>query len=63
MMNILVKVKSRNNRLGIIRIPSKFIDSLGHKSLNNVILEDGTYVCVGDQDLEVVNDWSAEVEE
>ena len=62
-MDMIVRVKTKKNKLGIVRIPSYFIDQFGHKSLNNVMLEDGTIVCIGDQDLEVVNDWPKEIEE
>ena len=62
-MDMIVRVQTKKNKLGIVRIPSYFIDQFGHKSLNNVMLEDGTIVCIGDQDLEVVNDWPQEIEE
>ena len=63
MMDKLVRVKTRKGKLGIVRIPSYHIDQFGHKSLNNVYLEDDSIVCVGDEDLEVVNDRPAEIEE
>lgn len=61
MMDI-VRVKSVN-KLGIIRIGSRPIDYIGHLSFNNVYLEDGTIKMCRDDDLEVVNDRPAEVEE
>ena len=61
MMDI-VKVKSRN-MLGIVQIRSKQLDYLGHRSFNNVVLEDGTIMMCRDDELERVYDRSAEIEE
>lgn len=57
-----VRIKSKN-KYGVLMIPSYFIDAFGHKTLNNVALEDDTIVMVPDYDLEVVNDRTTEVEE
>ena len=62
MMETVYRVKSRD-LLGIIRIPSQQIDAFGHRSLNNVLLEDGTIMMARDDDLEVVNDWTEGPEE
>lgn len=61
MMDI-VKVKSRN-MLGIVQIRSKQLDYLGHRSFNNVVLEDGTIMMCRDDDMERVYDRPAEIEE
>ena len=45
----IVKVKSRN-MLGIVQIRSKQLDYLGHRSFNNVVLEDGTIMMCRDDD-------------
>ena len=53
----IVRVKTRDNRLGILMIPSRtYSDTLQmFQSLNNVWLEDGSTVLVGDDDLEVID--------
>lgn len=61
-MDKVYNIKSKN-QIGILMIPSKNIDIYGHKSLNNVYLEDGTTVMVRDDDLEELNDRPAEIEE
>ena len=53
----IVRLK-KNNKLGILMIPSKKYKNIIQEfwSLNNVLLEDGTTVMVGDDDIEVIND-------
>ena len=61
-MDKLYRIKSRN-KLGIVQFPSRQIDLFGHRSLNNVLLEDGTIVMVPDDDLEEIDDRPKEIEE
>ena len=61
-MDKVIRVKSIN-KLGIICIPSKFLNQYGHRSLNNVMLEDGTLKMVRDDDMEKINDRTREIEE
>ena len=62
-MDKIYRVKTKKNKLGIVRIPSYQISVMGHRSLNNVLLEDGTVAMVSDDDLEEVNDRTTEIEE